>query len=148
MQFARYGSPEGPSVTPQEFVERAGPRHEEAGIYPYCPACGESLFLYGIHSTEVTSRFQHYRAQDGAEECPLSERGNGFGNLTPGGWDRIAGRSLRARFFEPENLRVAYGFCLALCRRGNLPVRSWQGMIARADRRQIWSYSGIPLWVV
>ena len=148
MHFARYGSPDGPSLSPQDFLERAGPRYAEAGLFPYCPACGERLFLYGVHSTEVTSRFQHFRADDGEAECPLSDRGSGSGDLEPDNWDRVAGQTLRARFFEQDNLRVAYGFCLALCRRGNLPVVSWQSMIARADKRHVWSYAGLPLWVV
>jgi len=49
---------------------------------------------------------------------------------------------------EDENLRVAYAFCRSLVRSGNLPAAKFRSMIRRADKKQIWCYVDIPLWVV
>lgn len=150
MQHARYGDPEGRSVTPQEFIELAGPRYREAGTLPYCPGCRQPVFVYGVHSTAVASRFQHFELPEDADpldDCPLADRSGRLGGLVPDGWGEARGQQLRAAFFEPENIRNFYAFCLAMCRRGNLPAQKWAKMLERADRKGIWRYAGMPLWV-
>jgi hypothetical protein len=68
--------------------------------------------------------------------------------LEPDSWDYERGRKLRDTFFEDENLRLTYGFCLKLTRSGNLPMAKFKSMIQRADNKKIWCYVNIPLWVV
>lgn len=68
--------------------------------------------------------------------------------MEPSDWDDNRAEKLRADFFQEDNLRVAYGFCLALCRRGNLPAEKFRSMVRRADKKRIWAYAGIPLWAI
>lgn len=151
MKLARYAQHEGPLVTPEEFIRRATPLHKERGIFPYCPSCREIVDLYGVHSPGVTSRFDHKNlpaGTDSLDDCILANRNTRFRGMEPDDWDDEAGKKLRAEFFTEENIRTAYAFCLQMCRSGNLPVKKFRSMVARADRKNIWSYAGITLWIV
>lgn len=151
MKRACYGRPNGPLVTPEEFIQNATPRYKDLGISPYCPACDEVVDLYGVHSPNVTSRFDHKnfdQAADPLDDCVLANRTSRFQGLEPDGWDEEAGMRLRKEFFGDDNLAQAYAFCLALCRKGNLPTKTFRSMIRRADRKKIWFYVDIRLWVI
>lgn len=151
MRRARYGRHDGPMVTPEEFAERATPLYKERRIFPYCPSCGEPLDLYGLHSPNVVSRFDHKNLApdaDPLDDCILANRNSRFWGLEPDDWDDEAGRKLRAAFFTEDNVKLAYGFGLQLCRKGNFPTDKFRRMIRRADRKNVWSYAGIKLWVI
>ena len=150
MERACYGVPGGDLVTPEEFAAKAGPRYKEQGIRPYCEACGEQVEVWGLHSPNVVSRFDHRDLAadaDPLDDCVLANRGR-FRGLEPDGWDDERGRIMRARFFEDENLQAAYSFCLHMCGQGNLPAAAFLSMVARADRKRVWSYVDIPLWTI
>lgn len=151
MKRACYERPNGPLVTPEEFVQHATPRYKERGIQAYCRACEEPVDLYGVHSPGVTSRFDHKNLSPDAnplDDCVLANRTNRLRGLEPDDWDEDAGFRLRKAFFQDDNIAQAYAFCLAMCRKGNLPIRTFQSMHLRADRKKIWFYADMRLWVV
>lgn len=138
-------------VTPKDFIRLATPEYKEKNIFPYCRVCREILEVYGVNSPKGPSRFDHPNLApdaDPLDDCVLARRNPRFRGLEPDGMDAAYGDSLRHRFFEPENLRIAYSFCLHLCRQGNLPVSKFRSMMRRADQKRIWSYADIPLWIV
>jgi len=150
---ACFGSPNGAMVTPTEFVQRATPQYKSKGILPYCKACKEVVHVYGVHSPNpnTTPRFDHADRDPNADElddCVLANRSARQRGMEPAGWDDERAQGLRARFYEEENLRVAYGFCRALCRKGNLPAEKFRSMIRRADKKRIWAYADIPIWAI
>ncbi|MBU6956836.1 hypothetical protein KRR23_03615 [Pseudomonas sp. CVAP len=151
MLLACYGRAGGECVTPEEFIRRSGPNYREKGIFPYCPGCDERVDPYGVHSTNVTSRFDHQNldeAIDPLDDCLEANRSGRFRGMHADGWDDERGQRLRDEFFEPDNLKQAYAFCLAICRKGNLTAGQFAELIARADRKSIWAYKDIPLWVI
>lgn len=153
MEQACYGRPNGPLVTPTEFIQRATPQYKAKGIFPFCKACREVVHVYGVHSPNPNTkeRFDHAdRAPDADEldDCVLANRSARQRGMEPSDWDDSRAEKLRADFFQEDNLRVAYGFCLALCRRGNLPAEKFRSMVRRADKKRIWAYAGIPLWAI
>jgi len=151
MKIACYGQPRGPFVSPQRFHELASSEYKTKGVFPFCPQCSEQLDLYGINNWSL-SRFDHQNRDpelDPLDDCILANRTDSrFKGLEPDGWDYERGERLRKEFMQDENLKVAYAFCLNLARKGNLPASKFRSMIKRADKKQIWSYSDIPLWVV
>ncbi len=68
--------------------------------------------------------------------------------MEPDGWDEERGNRLRDEFFEDANLRSAYSFCHSMCGKNNLPTALCRSMLARADRKRIWCYVNIPLWLI
>jgi hypothetical protein len=153
MDKARYGSVHGSLVTPSEFIRLAGPNYKERGIFPYCDECQEIVHLYGVHTPNpnVTARFDHANFPpdaDPLDDCILANRTERYRGLAPDGWDDQRGLDMRRKFFEDENLAVAYAFCLAMCRAGNLPSGKFKSMLNRADKKRVWAFVGIPLWSI
>ena len=148
MDKALYGSPDGPLVTPKEFLDRAGPNYKEKGIIPYCPFCKEKAHLCGEHTLSISTRFDHVNIDKNVElknSCPLRADSS---DLLPDGVDYARGTRLRKEFFEDKNLKLAYAFCLNMCKPGKLPSKAFREIIKRADKKNIWVYSNIPLWFV
>lgn len=153
MERARYGSVYGPLLTPSEFINKATPEYIKRGVFPYCEACLEVVHLYGVHTTnqDIIPRFDHAdRAADAdpLDDCVLAKRNSRFRGLEPDSWNDRRGPVMRRDFFKPENLHKFYAFCLALCRKGNLPVKKFRSMIHRADRKRVWAYADVPLWAI
>ncbi len=151
MLKARYNSPNGLYVTPEKFMALAGPDFRARGIFPYCPSCKERVDPYGVHSPNVRSRFDHQNLAEGVDppdDCLEANRSDRFRGMHADDWDDERGIALREQFFETENLKQAYGFCLALCRKGNLSAVDFAALIRRADRKNIWAYKDIPLWII
>lgn len=151
MERAKYG-PDGHMVTVSEFIRLATPSYKERNILPYCPACRSSLEVYGAHSLNVTPHFNHPKINeyvDSLDICILSSRcDQRFAHMKPRSWDEVRGNDIRERFFRDDNLKAAYAFCWTMCGRGALPMSTWAEIIRRADKRSIWSYSGIELWSI
>jgi hypothetical protein len=139
-------------MTADQFHAVAGPDYRISGKFPICPRCREVVDLYGVTSPGVQSRFDHRDIEPGSDpydDCPEARRQLArYLGVSPANYDVIAGNALRAQFFEPENLKIAYQFLHAVLGRGNLPMRTFGDMIKRADRRRVWDYAGIPLWCV
>lgn len=111
MKRACYGRPNGPLVTPEEFIQQATPRYKERGIQPYCRACDEVVDLYGVHSPNVASRFDHKNLSpdaDPLDDCVLANRTGRLQGLEPDGWDEEAGVRLRRAFFHDDTIAQAY----------------------------------------
>jgi hypothetical protein len=139
-------------VTVAEFLEKAGTDYAKAGIYPRCPGCDEILQIYGAHSTNVVSRFDHKNRPAGSDpldDCGYAHRQDSrFIGLNPTVWNHEQYENVRRDFFSPDNIPTAYCFLLALCGKGNFPVSAFKKCVRRADRKVIWAYSGIPLWII
>ena len=149
--FACLGSPSGQRVTPKDFVRLATSRYKSKGIFPYCTICREILEVYGVHTPKGASHFDHANRPpeaDPLDDCVLARRNPRFRGLEPDGLDEESGVSLRNQFFEPGNLALAYAFCRRMCRNNNLDPKKFCAMVARADKKRIWAYAGIPLWTV
>lgn len=151
MKYACYRIPGGEQVTPEEFIRRASPEYKKKGIFPYCPACGIKVELYGDHNPNVPSRFDHPnlpKGTDPLDDCILANRGKRFQGLQPEKIDPEYGKSLRKNFFEIENLKKAYFFMWKICGKGTIPFEKVRGCIVRADKKGIWKYEGLPIWCV
>lgn len=139
-------------VTADEFHIRVGANYREKEVFPICPSCGERLAPYGVNSTNVTSRFDHFDRHtdaDPLDDCIYSNRNDSrFKGLEPSGWDKQHGMKLRKQFFEADNLRIAYSFMQKWCCKGNLKLDDFKTCIRRADQKNIWAYSGIPAWSI
>jgi hypothetical protein len=151
MEYALYNGTNR-RVTADEFHQLAGPEFRERGILPYCEQCGEAVAPWGVHNPELTSRFDHpdFPDADPYDDCPSANRHRTrFVGIRPRQFDAEAGAALRARFFEAENIRLAYQFMHKTAGGpGHLPMELFGRIIQRADRRRIWDYSGLPLWCV
>jgi hypothetical protein len=126
-------------VTVEEFLRLAGADYAAKHIFPYCQGCGEILQIYGAHSTNVASRFDHQNRPEGlnpADDCPFARRKDSrYEGLKPGEWDQEQYEKVKRDFFTGENIKTAYSFMLALCRQGNLPVGVFDKCIRRADKK-------------
>lgn len=151
MDYACYGRPGGPKVTPQEFIRRASPRYKERGIFPYCEACNARVDLYGVHTLEGPTRFDHADLPNDADpldDCILANRNPRFKGMHPRSFNSEHGKRLREEFFDSDNIRRVYCFMWKLCGPKNFPIKSFIKSLERADKKKIWSYSGIPLWTI
>jgi hypothetical protein len=149
MKQACYKRPKGEHVTPQEFIRRASPDYKALKIFPYCPMCDQIVEVYGVHSPNGPSRFDHRNLKDGEnplDDCILANRNFRFRGMLPGHLNEEHGKILRQEFFQEKNLRQAYSFMLNVCGTGNLPINLFINCIIRADKKKIWSYADIPLW--
>ena len=153
MEKARYGSINGPLVSPTEFHTRATPQYKLRGVFPYCDSCHELVHLYGVHTPNPATipRFDHQDLPpdaDPLDDCILANRNARFRGLEPDGYDDARGQVIRSQFFDAEFLARAYVFCLALCRKGNLSAAKFRSMLRRADRKRIWAYVDIQVWSI
>lgn len=153
MRKARFANPHGDLVDPVEFVSRAPANYRALQVLPYCDACHEVVHLYGVNTpnVETTPRFDHANLSKEAnplDDCILAQRTRRFRGMEPDGYDDARGEQLRKQFINDENLKTAYSFCLALCGKGNLPKSHFRSMIARADKKRVWSYVGIEVWAI
>lgn len=134
----------GDIVTPEEFLRREGAKFRERGIYPKCIVCGSVLHPYGLHSTNVTSRFDHPNRTD----CLLSSTPDPrFAYLQPTDWDLSSGKRLRATLCDPENIKQAYAVARRLCF-SQLKVVEFLNMCHEADRKSVWAYKGLEVRVI
>lgn len=131
-------------VTPEQFVNMA-PRWKQGNEHADCPLCWNRVHPYGAHSPNVTSRFDH---EDGVTWCPNSNTADPrYKNLRPSEVDLEQARLLRAVFLGSQNVQRAFEFCRYLVGKG-FDEATFSGLIAQADRINIWSYKRIPLWVI
>lgn len=139
-------------VTVAEFMARAGASHKDKHIFPYCPGCGAKLTVYAAHSHESQSDFRHPELPlevDPRDDCIYAHRQREQDcSLKPSSLDETKRTIVRERFFENENLRMAYGFMFDLCGKGSLKADSFRTCTRRADIRGVWAYHGIQLWVI
>ncbi len=134
----------GKLVSAGQFVNLA-PHWKENGEYATCPLCGNNVHPYGPHSTRVHSRFDHI---DGVTWCPNSNAADPrYMHLRPSDVDLEQARMLREVFFRTPNSQRAFEFCRYLVGRG-FEESTFEGLIAQADRLNIWSYKQLPLWVI
>lgn len=148
MKTACYGTPHGRQVTPEEFIAKATPLYKNLGIFPYCPICKTVVDVYGVHSPNTTSRFDHPNFPSDADpmdDCILANRNSRFKGLQPSSIDLSQGHVVRSAFFDKSNLKQSYSFMHSLCGR-SLLCSVFNKCIDRADKNNIWSYKDIPLW--
>lgn len=128
MKYAGYNSPYGKAVTANEFEKEAGVNYREKGIFPFCFACKEKVYTKGTLSPNINGHYAHYRYSDDVDPmdyCIESSQGktcNRLLGLHTDHWDIYHAEKLRWMFFESDNLKSAYCFCLKACGKGNLPI--------------------------
>ncbi len=134
----------GRLVSAEQFVNLA-PHWRQTGEYANCPLCGNTVHPYGAHSTKVQPRFDHV---DGINWCPNSNTTDPrYIHLRPSDVDLEQAKLLREIFFGTHYSQRAFEFCRYLVGKG-FDVPAFEGLIAQADRINIWSYKQIPLWVI
>lgn len=134
----------GKLISADQFVNLV-PHWRETGEYAVCPLCGNNVHPYGTHSLKVRSRFDHV---DGVTWCPDSNTADPrYAALRPKDVDLEQAILLRKVFFTTQNSQRSFEFCRHLVGRG-FDEATFEGLIAQADRINIWSYKQIPLWVV
>ncbi|PKF50224.1 hypothetical protein [Enterovibrio nigricans] len=154
MKLAGYNSPFGKAVTASEFEKEAGANYKEKGVFPYCFACKETVYTKGTQSPNINGHYAHYRYSDDVDPmdyCVESSQGQASHRLLglhTEHWDIYRAEKLRWLFFEPDNVKSAYCFCLRACGKGNFPITKFAELIKRADNKNIWAYKNIPVWVV
>ena len=133
----------GKIVSPEEFVAISGPSWKEREIFPVCPACKAPLSPYGLHSATVSSRFDHPNGSN----CPLSSHPDPrYAYLTPSDWDPEGERQLKAEFCREDSLKETYAACLKIC--GTLSGDEFVDMCRLAEKRGIFRYKGLSLWIL
>jgi len=133
----------GKIVSPEEFLSISGPSWKEREIFPICPSCKAPLSPYGIHSATVPSRFDHPNGSN----CPLSSHPDPrYAYLTPSEWDPEGERRLKAEFCLINNLKETYAACLKIC--GTLSGEEFIDMCRMAEKRGIFRYKGLSLWIL
>lgn len=131
--------PDGPLVTPSEFLARAGFDYKDKELFPICPACKKVVSLYGVHSTIVEERFEHPNFPSDADpldDCILAHRQDSrFAGLEPSIWDPVHGQELRNSFLQEASIRTTYAFMHALCGPKKLPINTFIQCVQRADKK-------------
>ena len=125
------------------FKRQYGEQALREGLKLICPACKNELYTYGLVSLKREARFQH---NPGTSCIYVDDRGEYL--AAPNGWDIENGKYLRLALEDKEFISKLYCFCLTLCRNGNLPVNKFIELVQRADRRNLWSHSGLKEWLV
>ncbi|MFA9394720.1 MAG: hypothetical protein ACERJ1_08400 [Halodesulfovibrio sp.] len=142
----------GEMVSVEEFLSKATPRYKERGIYAKCPMCHEKVFVRGGSSPSSPSCFFHQKkdvSSSSLDDCSLAERGdNRLHSLKPDEWDFGQVDSLYKKFDCIENRRSTYNFMEACCGSNGFDKESFMRCLARANKRNIWAYKGIKLWMV
>ncbi len=134
----------------QEFSEKTEYFRKNPGPMS-CIECGAAVSAKAITSMEVVGYFSHppkpatVRDLDDCSRAARSHRLRWFGEE-----DRNAaeGQRVRREFFDEVAVKTAYAFCLSFVGTGNLPLAKFQEMIDRADRLDIWSYTGMDIWCI
>lgn len=127
-------------ITPKEFASEFGANYKENNIFPTCIHCGEKVFTYGTSSINVTSRFKHFNDRS----CDPSPIGGG----NHPGFDLIFGEKIKEEFCRTDAIIKAYVLCLNIVGKGNFPVSTFINLCRKADKKNIWSYIGVELWMI
>lgn len=131
-------------VTVETLISDHGMTPQEKGIETVCPVCSEPVYVYGAISLVVAKRFHHYEGG----ECILSPRVYDHW-VKASDWDFERGQRIRKILSEGDALKKLYTFCNNLCgRKKRLGIEKFNELVSEADRRNLWCYKDIPLWVV
>ncbi|MFC1040778.1 hypothetical protein ACFGWM_03430 [Pasteurella multocida] len=147
------GYPNGHLCTPEEFLRRVGNDYKTKHIFPFCPECDERLILVNPSNILKSTFYKHYDL-DGAidaesiEICSLRSKKSVRQGWFCSDFDFERGKSIREAFLEQDNLCAAYCFCWSLCGKGNLSFEQFRQMLHLADKKKIWSYANIELWMI
>lgn len=150
---ACYGRPNGLQLSPEEFIKRAGNNYKLNNIYPYCPECDEKLIIVNVSSTLNNTFYKHYDLandidSESIEVCSLRSKKSNRQGWYCSSFDFSRGAIIRDKFLEKDNLLKAYCFCWSLCGKGNLSLKQFHKMIKLANKKKIWSYVGVELWMI
>lgn len=127
------------AITPKEFISEFGADYKIKGIFPKCLHCGEDVFTYGTSSIEVTSRFKHHSGKS----CNPTHIGEG--TIT---FDFKHGEEVKKEFCETDTICKSYVLCLNMVGRRKFSTNTFLTLCKRADKRNIWSYAGIEVWMI
>ncbi|OOS00892.1 hypothetical protein B0187_00950 [Haemophilus paracuniculus] len=154
---ACFRKPNGILLSAEEFLKKAGNNYKENHIHPYCPECNEKLTLVNANSVDKATIYRHYplespNGQQISEEaidiCSLRAKKSLRQSWFSASFNFSQSNQFRQDFMQPENLLKAYCFCWSLCGKGNLPMERFKKMIQLADKKKIWSYTDLELWMI
>lgn len=129
-------------ISPKEFISEFGVEYQEKNIFPRCLFCNEQVFIYGISSTLVTSRFKHFSGKS----CQINISG-GFGGVHPGFYFPNV-EKIKEEFCKKETITKVYTLCLNMVGKGNFPVEVFAELCKKADQKHIWGYVGLEIWML
>jgi len=127
-----------------EFIKDVGINYKEKGKEPICPSCNKQMKVYGYTSPALTTRFMHI---SDSTNCLLSTSSKRHNIFTEADYDHSKGILLRNSFCNEDIVTETYAVAHALCNR-RLTVTEYHLMIMIADRRDLWSLSGLTLEVL
>lgn len=119
--------------------------------YPTCPVCREKLFLSATRSVKKAASFNHQPRDEDADRCPMSYSYHpSYSWLEDVDIEEIELRSqaLKSSFYQIENLKRAFMFLSRVTGKGAISHDVFELLLQRADKFNIWRYSGLPLWAV
>lgn len=119
--------------------------------YPICPVCSEKLFLSATRSVKKTASFNHRPRDEEAKRCLLS-----YSHHPTYSWledvdieeVEFRAQALRSSFYQLDNLKRAFMFLSRVTGKGAISHDVFELLVYRADKFNIWRYSGLPLWAV
>lgn len=129
-------------ITPKKFISEFGVDYQEKDIFPKCLHCGEKVYVYGVSSTQVVSRFKHFNGMS----CQIHITG-GFGGKHPG-FDFGAAERIKKEFCQQEIITKVYALCLNMVGKGNFSADTFIELWKKADQKHIWSYVGLEVWMI
>ncbi len=130
-------------ITIDTFKRQYGEKAVRDGLELICPACRNIVHPYALVSFRRKACFHH---NPNTSCIYLDERDSYI--AIPKQWDIESGKRLRASLGDKEFISKLYCFCLTLCRRGNLPVDKFIGLVKKADKRNLWSHAGLEEWII
>lgn len=150
---ACFGRINGKLCTPEEFLRKAGNDYKTKKIFPYCPECDEPLIVVNQSNISKPTFYKHYdldKSIDGEsiEICSLRSKKSARQGWFCTKFDFERGERIRNAFFSQDNLCNSYSFCWSLCGKGNLSIAQFHKMINLADKKKIWCYANIELWMI
>lgn len=126
-----------------ELIHKFKGKYQNNEIELQCPACDQPVYLYGYKSIEVQGRLQHFPHTT----CIFYEDVcKGVGGFSSYNFEN--GKRLRDLVETKEFASKLYCFCLELCGRDNLSVKSFCNLIKTADRKKLWMAAGLEEWVL
>jgi len=64
------------------------------------------------------------------------------------GIDIIHGDKIKKEFCKSETICKSYSLCLNMAGKGNLSTKTFFELYKKADKKNIWSYVGVEIWMI
>ncbi len=128
-------------VNVTKFIKDVGINYREQGILPICPACKQTMKVYGYTSIDLTARFMHI---SDSVYCPLTTSRSSLSNAD---YDESRSERFRASFFDRDAITKTYVVAHSLCSR-RLSIAEFHLMIVCADARNLWALEALTIEIL